>query len=103
MVDIFLVQLLGVVLAAAGLIALMTAAHMFGTPVSPAVKRRASDEWNRRKGVYRLPITLEVIVSTLVFLGGIGLLVWSRFNLCAFLAHWLPPLPETARLLLSCR
>jgi hypothetical protein len=103
MVDLFLIQLLGVILAAAGLIALAVSAHLFGTPASPAEKRRASDEWNRRKDLYRLPITPEVILSTIFFLGGIGILIWSRFNLCAFLAYWFPPLPEQVKLILSCR
>ena len=98
-----LIQLIGVVLTAAGLIALTASAHLFGTPLSPAEKRRASDEWNRRKDAYRLPVNLEMITSAIFFFGGIGILVWSRFELCAFLAFWFPPIPEAVRLLLSCR
>jgi predicted small integral membrane protein len=90
-------------LAIAGMIALTFSAHLFGTPLSPIEKRRASDEWNRKTDAYRLPISLETITATIFFLGGIGILGWSKFNLCAFLAHWLPSLPETVRLLLSCR
>jgi hypothetical protein len=103
MANIFLIQLVGVMLAIAGMIALTVSAHLFGTPLSPAEKRRASDEWNRRKDAYRLPISLEAIAATIFFLGGIGILTWSKFNLCAFLAYWLPSLPATIRLLLSCR
>jgi hypothetical protein len=101
--NIYLIQLVGVMLAAAGIIALMASVHLFGMPLSPAEKRRASDEWNRKRGVYRLPINLESIVSAIFFLGGIGILTWSKFELCAFLAYWLPPLPDAVRLLLSCR
>jgi hypothetical protein len=103
MADIYLIQLVGVMLATAGMIALTISAHLFGTPLSPAEKRRASDEWNRRKDVYRLPINLEAIVSAIFFFAGIGILIWSNFELCGFLAYWLPPLPEAVRLLLSCR
>ena len=103
MANVFLIQMVGLVLAIAGAIALTASAHLFGTPLSPAERRRASDEWNRRRDVYRLPINLESIVSALFFLGGIGILVWSKFELCAFLAYWFPSLPEVAKLLLSCR
>ncbi|HEX9333474.1 MAG TPA: hypothetical protein VF896_16395 [Anaerolineales bacterium] len=102
MANNYLIQLIGVILAIAGIIALTASAHIFGTPLSPAEKRRASDEWNRKRDVYRLPVNLDVIASTIFFFGGIGVLAWSNFNLCAFLAYWLPPLPEIARLLLSC-
>lgn len=103
MANIFLIQLIGVMLATAGVIALTASAHLFGTPVSPAEKRRASDEWNRRKDAYRLPISLETIAALAFFLGGIWILNWSKFNLCEFLAYWLPSLPGAVRLLLSCR
>ncbi|HJQ14651.1 MAG TPA: hypothetical protein VJ830_07895 [Anaerolineales bacterium] len=103
MENIFLVQMIGVVLAVAGVIALTASAHVFGTPMSPAERRRASDEWNRRRNAYRLPFNLETIVSTIFFLGGTGIMIWSGFQLCAFLAYWLPSLPGVARIVLSCR
>jgi hypothetical protein len=103
MPNVLLIQLVGVVLTVAGLIALMASAHMFGIPLSPAEKRRASDEWNRKRDAYRLPINLETILSAIFFLGGIGILVWSKFEFCVFLAFWLPPLPEAVKLLLACR
>ncbi|HJR78968.1 MAG TPA: hypothetical protein VJ821_02775 [Anaerolineales bacterium] len=103
MANIFLIQMVGVILTLAGIIALTASTHLFGTPMSPVERQRASDEWNRRKNVYRLPLNLETIVSTIFFLGGIGILVWSKFELCAFLAFWLPSLPDAARLVLSCR
>lgn len=98
-----LIQLIGVVLTTAGLIALTASAHVFGTPLSPAEKRRASDEWNRKRDAYRLPINLETIVSAVFFVAGICILVWSKFEFCAFLAYWFPPLPGAVKLLLACR
>ena len=89
-------------LAIAGIIGMTAAAHLFGTPVTPAEKRRASDEWNLRRDAYRLPITLETVAAIVFFLGGIGILAWSKFNLCGFLAYWVPSLPEAIQLLLSC-
>src|SRR5512134_3199106 len=103
MANIYLIQLVGVMLATGGMIALTASVHLFGTPLSPAEKRRASDEWNRRRDVHRLPVSLETIASMIFFLAGIGILTWSKFNLCAFLAFWLPSLPEAIRLFLSCR
>jgi hypothetical protein len=102
MVNSQLIQLIGVVLTIAGLIALTASTRVFGTPLSPAEKRRASDEWNRRRDTYRLPINLETVVSATFFLGGIIILVWSKFELCAFLAYWFPPMPEAVKLLLAC-
>jgi hypothetical protein len=103
MAEMFLIQLVGVALLVTGLIALTVSAHVFGSPLSPAEKRRASDEWNRRKDAYRLPINLETVASAIFFLGGIGILVWSKFSLCTFLSYWLPSLPWAVRILLSCR
>ena len=103
MADIFLIQLVGVVLVMTGFIALTASTGLFGAPLSPAEKRRASDEWNRRRDAYHLPIHMETLVSTLFLLGGIGILAWSKFELCGFLAYWFPPLPELAKLVLSCR
>jgi hypothetical protein len=102
MASIFLIQLVGLVLAIAGMIGLTAAAHLFGTPLSPTEKRRASDEWNRRRDAYRLPLSLETIAATTFLLFGIGILTWSKFNLCAFLDYWIPTLPPAIRLLLSC-
>jgi len=98
----YFIQLIGVLFTVAGMIALTASAHLFGTPLSLEEKRRASDEWNRRRDVYRLPINLEAMVAIAFFLGGIGILIWSKFNLCAFLVYWLPNPPEAIRLLLSC-
>ena len=103
MANLYLIQLVGVILMTAGVIALTAAARFFDTPLSPAEKCRASDEWNRRRDTHRLPINLETIASIFFFAGGIGILVWSKFNLCAFLAYWLPAFPEAVRLVLSCK
>lgn len=102
MADVYLVQLVGVILTVASLIALTASTHLFGTRYSLAEKRRASDEWNRRRDVYRLPLNLETITSLLFFLGGVGILVWSKFSLCEFLAYWLPSLPQALKLFLAC-
>lgn len=103
MANIYLIQLVGVMLAIAGIIAMTATAHVFGAPLTPAEKRRASDEWNRRRDVYRLPINLETVAAIMFFMSGIGILAWSEFNLCGFLAYWVPSLPEAIQLLLSCQ
>ena len=103
MAAIYIIQLVGVVLVVTGFIALTASAGLFGYPLSPAARRRASDDWNRRQDAYRLPINLETIVSTIFLLGGIGILVWSKFELCGFLAYWFPSLPDLAKIMLSCR
>jgi hypothetical protein len=104
MPNLFLIQLVGVILTVGGLIALIASIALFGTPRSPEERRRATDEWNRRRDAtaYRLPINLETFLSGIFFLSGAGILARSQFNLCAFLAFWFPSLPQVARLLLSC-
>lgn len=103
MVNIYLTQLVGVMLTGLGILALMASAHLFGTPLTPSDKKKATDEWNRRRNAYSLPINLSTLIAVIVFLGGIGILNWSKFKLCLFLAYWLPNLPEAIKLLLACK
>jgi len=103
MADVYLIQLVGAALIVAGAIVLAASAHAFGIPLSPAERRRASDEWNRSEDKRRWPIRLESLASIMFIAAGIGILIWSKFSLCEFLAYWLPPLPPTVSLLLSCR
>jgi hypothetical protein len=81
----------------------MASAHLFGTPLTPADRKKASDEWNRRGNVYSLPISFSTLASIAIFLGGIGILTWTKFELCVFLGYWVPTLPEAIKLLLSCK
>jgi hypothetical protein len=103
MVNIYLTQLIGIMLTGAGILALMASAHLFGTPLTPADRRKASDEWNRQGNVYTLPINFSTLASIAIFLGGIGILTWTKFELCLFLGYWVPTLPEAIKLLLSCK
>jgi hypothetical protein len=100
MANPYLIQLVGVILVAAGGLALTAAAHIFGTPLT---REERLEIGKGDKNVYRLPINLETIASSAVFLAGMGILWWSKFNLCAFLAYWLPELPEAIRLFFLCR
>ena len=96
----YFIQLVGIILTVAGMVALTAAAHIFGKPLSRDERLRTGD---RRSNVSRLPINLETIASAVVFLAGIGILTWSKFNLCAFLAYWLPDVPLAIKLFLACR
>jgi hypothetical protein len=102
MADIYIIQLIGVLLTAMGAVALSASADLYGTPLTREEKRNMDRKWEHRD-VYRLPLRLETLASTVFFLGGVGILWWSKFNHCAFLARWLPDLPEALRLLLSCQ
>jgi len=101
MTNPYFVQLIGILLTGAGAVALTAAAHIFGTPLTTEEEERY--KVSKGGNWYRLPINLETIASGALFLAGIGILKWSNFSLCAFLACWLPDLPEAIRLLLSCR
>ena len=102
MADIYVIQLIGLLLTAAGAVALSASAYLYGSPLTREEKRNMDRKWEHRD-LYRLPFRLETLVSTAFFLGGIGILWWSKFDNCAFLAHWLPGLPEALRLLVSCQ
>jgi hypothetical protein len=100
MTNLYLIQLVGILLVGAGIVALTAAAYSYGKPLT---REERLDIGKGDKNIYRLPINLETIASSAVFLGGMGLLWWTKFNFCGFLAYWLPDLPEAIRLLLSCQ
>jgi hypothetical protein len=99
MTNPYFIQLIGILLTATGIVALTAASRIFGTRLTREEKRKIGKDGD----LYNLPINFETIASAVVFLGGVGILKWTNFNLCAFLAYWLPDLPEAIRLLLSCR
>jgi len=43
---------------------------------------------------------IQLIGIILVFSGGVAILIWWRFNLCAFLEYWLPPLESVLKVML---
>ena len=100
MSNIYAIQLLGVLLTATGVIALTATSYVYGTPLSREERSRTGE---RRSNFRRVPINLEAVLSAACLLGGMGLLTWSKFNLCAFLAYWLPNLSDALMFILSCR
>lgn len=103
MPNLYLIQLVGVLLTGAGVIAVTASTYLYGTPLNREEKRKAKRDGQLSGTWYRLPFNLETIASALFLIGGIGILTWSKFDLCPFLTYWLPDLPEALRLLLSCQ
>ena len=103
MQNIYIVQLIGVLITGAGVLALTASKYLYGTPLTREEKRRAARDERSSGTSYRLPINLETIASALFLLGGIGILTWSKFELCSFVAHWLPDLPDALLFLFTCR
>jgi len=100
MANIYFIQLAGILMTGLGAIVLTTSYYLYGQPLSRDERIRMG----KKRGAFRrIPINLEIIVSTVLFLGGMGVLKWSKFNACTFLSYWLPELPDVLRLLLSCR
>ena len=95
----YFIQLIGVFMVLAGVVALSAASYVYGTPLGNSEKRRMG----KRGNVSRLPFNLETIASAAALLGGLGILSWSGFELCAFLAYWLPSLSSVYQVLLACR
>jgi hypothetical protein len=96
----YIIQLVGVLLIATGLTALAASAYVYAGPLTRNEKFRTG---NDRKNLRRLPINLETIASTTFVLIGFGVLNWSNFNLCAYLAYWLPSLSSSISFWLSCQ
>jgi|OpeIllAssembly_1097287.scaffolds.fasta_scaffold2966108_1 hypothetical protein len=103
MTNTYFIQLVGMLLILAGGVALTVSARLFGTSLTREEKSRAGGDWDRKGRVYKLPINLETLASAAFLAGGLGILSWTKFNLCAFLIHWLPNLPEAVRLMFACR
>jgi len=98
--NIFFIQLIGILVTIMGMVALTVSARLFGTPLTRDEKRRLGHE---NQNTYRLPINMETILSSILFIGGMGILSWSKFSLCAFLAYWAPNISDAIMFLLSCR
>jgi hypothetical protein len=99
MTTIYVIQLVGLLLTVAGMIALAASSKLFGTRLDRSDRRRSE----RGGDTYQLPINWTTLASTTFFLGGIGILAWSKFNMCSFLNYWLPDLPDAVRIFLACR
>jgi hypothetical protein len=99
----YIVQLIGVLITGAGVLALTASTYLYGTPLTREEKRMAARDERSSGTLYRLPFNLETIASALFLLGGIGILTWSKFELCSFLAYWLPDLPNALIFLFTCR
>ena len=97
--NIYIIQLTGILLTAAGLAALTASAYIYGRPLTRDEQTRRGNEGKQMR---RLPINLETVSSTAFVLIGLGILNWSDFDLCAYLAYWLPGLSASIKFWLSC-
>jgi hypothetical protein len=96
--NLYIIQLIGVLLMAAGLAALIASAY--DRPLTRDERLRMGKE---RKHMGRLPLNPETIASTAFSLIGLGILNWSNFYICAYLAYWLPSLSNSIKFWLSCQ
>ena len=95
----YVVQSVGLIITAIGALVLIALMTLYGKPLSEEETTRLGRE---NRGAFRLPINIETIVATIILLGGIGILTWSKFDLCTFTAHWLPDLPGLMMRALQC-
>ncbi|HEU0291377.1 MAG TPA: hypothetical protein VFR47_01485 [Anaerolineales bacterium] len=100
MANPYVIQLVGVLLTAAGLAALTASAYVYGRSLRRDEKQRMGRE---RKDMRRLPMNVETIASTAFVLIGLGILNWSNFNICAYLAYWLPSFSSSIKFWLACQ
>jgi len=100
MANIYFIQLIGVLVTGLGMIALTASYYLYGNPLSRDEEIRMD---KMGKGFRRMPLNFETIASAVFFLGGMGILTWSKFSPCAFLNYWLPTMPDAIMFLISCR
>jgi len=96
----YIIQSIGLVITAIGVIALIALTTIYGRPLSNEERLRMGKE---SRSLNRLPINIETIIATLILLAGIGILGWSKFNLCTFISYWIPNLPSVLMSTLRCR
>jgi hypothetical protein len=95
----FIVQSIGLLVSAIGVLALISFTTIFGRPLSDEEKLRVGE---KKRDLYRLPVNIETIISTIILVAGIGILKWANFDPCSFIAYWLPDLPRTVMVALHC-
>jgi hypothetical protein len=96
----YVIQLVGVLITAAGIAALTASAYVYGRSLRRDERSRMGKQ---RQPARRLPMNPETVASMAFVLLGLGILNWSNFNLCAYLAYWLPGLSTSLKFWLSCR
>src|SRR5574339_319275 len=97
---LYVIQLVGVLITAAGIAALIAFAYVYGKSLTRDEESRTRKP---RQNPRRLPINLETAASMAFVLLGLGILNWSNFDICAYLAYWLPSLSTSLKFWLSCR
>ena len=86
----YIIQAVGLAISAIGVLALIAVMTIYGRPLSDDERLRLGRE---NRGEFKLPINIETIFAAIIFLSGVGILYWSKFELCTFTAHWVPNLP----------
>ena len=95
----FIIQAVGLAIASIGVLALIAVTTLYGRPLSNEERLRLGRE---DRGTFKLPINIETIVAAILLLCGVGILAWSKFDLCTFTAYWLPDLPRFLTGTLQC-
>jgi hypothetical protein len=103
MENYYILQLRGILLALTGMAGLALAGQVFGRRLNASEKRRLGDDWAQKSTVYRLPFRWETLLFLGFILGGGYMLAVTHFEVCRFLAYWLPDLPQAARMMFACR
>ncbi|HKI54639.1 MAG TPA: hypothetical protein VJ987_10985 [Anaerolineales bacterium] len=96
----YIIQSIGLTITAIGILALVALTNLYGRPLSDEERLRMGE---KSRSLYRLPINIETIIAALILLVGIGILGWSKFDLCTFVSYWMPNLPNAFMATLKCR
>ena len=96
----YTIQFIGLAMTAIGVIALVAVRTVYGRPLTNEERLRMGE---KSRSLYRLPINIETMIAALILLAGIGILGWSKFDLCTFVSYWIPNLPNVFMATLRCR
>lgn len=92
--NVFLIQLLGVILTGAGLLGWSIYAAVYGMPLTNSEQRRTHGHHSGSQ-VFSLPINMETLALGLLIAAGVGILTLTHFSACAFIGYWWADAPAS--------
>lgn len=98
----YIAQLAGVVLVLFGLIGAALTGEIFDAILDAQSGRRPQGEWGTRGTAFSGSTNWNTFLFLSMVLCGIFLLIYTHFEPCSFLEHWIPSLSQDFLTMLKC-